>query len=395
MKPIMVVKGYLLGLGLLFLTHLCSDLSAANSSLAINKTIQSKVLSKSTQYRVWLPESYEPNGVSHYPLLIILDGQKYGDLVSNNAQFLAYSGEIPEHIIIALDVQNRLLNYTPTDSKHWVGDGGAPDFLNYIFRELLPAINNDYRLNKTRILWGHSAAGLFTIYAFLNAPDSFNAYLVNDGSLDWDNQYIHKALKEHLVKQAKQKQFLYLNTSFLDPDAPEEFKFIDPIVDTLNSDATPNLRWVYEAMPTESHATIPLLGSIHGLKTLYEGYRIPESVMFKGLSEVKAYFDKVKGRIGARINIPESVLVETGLIAMQHHPKDAISTFHYCISQYPESLIAREKLSEAYIINEQPELAIKILEQAINIALVSDKDQVDEFRQKLDEIRTQLETKSH
>ena len=366
-------------IGLFLSAYLSTGLTLADSRQPISKSIQSKSLSTSQSYTVWLPESYGQEEATAYPLLIILDGQKYGDLVSQVARFLARSGDIPEHVIVAINVKNRLLNYTPTDSSDWEGDGGASNFLKYVTDELLPIIENDFRLTKTRILWGHSAAGLFTMYALMNGSDSFNAYLVNDGSLDWDNQYIYNELKKYLLNQPPQKKFLYFNSSFLNPNVPEQFRFIEPIVDALSSNSNSKFRWIYKAMPTESHASIPLLGSVHGLKSLYEGYRIPENVIVRGLPEIKAYFDSVKDQIGAREKIPESVLIDTGLIQMQDNPEDAIPVFRYCILQYPESLSAREWLIEAHILNQQPEYAIKVLEQAINIAKAKHKERVDEL----------------
>ncbi len=361
----------------------------ADNHLVISESLPSDSLSQQ-HYRVWLPESYKSEGNTRYPLLLVLDGQKYGNLVASNAKFLAYSEDIPEHIIVTLDVKNRLLNYTPTDSSDWDGDGGAPKFLTFITDELLPELEKKFRFSETRIMWGHSAAGLFAMYAFMNAPHGFNAFLVNDGSLDWDNRYIYKSLSLYLQKFPKRNRFLYLNTSFLDPDAPDEFKFIEPIVNLLEARAIPQLRWVYQPMPDESHASIPLLGSIHGLKALYKGFRIPESIILKGLPAVKSYFESVKGQIGARKKIPESVLLMTGIIGIQHNKKEAIEAFRFCIELYPESLDAREQLAEAYLMNEQTKLAIMALEEAILVANELKSERTEGIKQRLKLLRKKL-----
>jgi len=49
---------------------------------------------------------------------------------------------------------------------------GADKFLSFITTELLPVAEKDYKI-KTRILFGHSFGGGFTIYAMINKPDYF------------------------------------------------------------------------------------------------------------------------------------------------------------------------------------------------------------------------------
>ena len=63
-----------------------------------------------------LPADYDSYGELRYPLLLILDGTRYGDVVAGNARFLEQVGELPEHLIVAIDSGNRLRDYTPTDS---------------------------------------------------------------------------------------------------------------------------------------------------------------------------------------------------------------------------------------------------------------------------------------
>jgi len=58
-------------------------------------------------------------------LISTLNGTRYGDVVANNATFLARVGEIPEHIIVAIDSSNRMRDFTPTDSPNWDGGGSA------------------------------------------------------------------------------------------------------------------------------------------------------------------------------------------------------------------------------------------------------------------------------
>jgi enterochelin esterase-like enzyme len=55
---------------------------------------------------------------------------------------------------------------------------GADKFLDFITLELIPTVEKGYEV-KTRILFGHSFAGAFTIYSLLNKPADFDCYIAS------------------------------------------------------------------------------------------------------------------------------------------------------------------------------------------------------------------------
>jgi hypothetical protein len=55
---------------------------------------------------------------------------------------------------------------------------GADKFLDFITTELIPAIEKSSHV-KTKILYGHSFAGAFTVYAMLNKPAYFDYYIAS------------------------------------------------------------------------------------------------------------------------------------------------------------------------------------------------------------------------
>lgn len=368
-----------------FITLVICIVGLSVNTSAYAKTLTSTFAKASFEYQVILPDDYAANN-HNYPLLLILDGQNYGELVSNNAIFLADAGDIPAHVIVSLNVVDRLKHYTPTDSVDWVGDGGGPQFYQFIEQELLPKLNQEYRLSEIKVLWGHSAAGLYTMYAFLQGDSAFNAFLVNDGSLDWDNHYVVNALKPALEKARKKPTFLYINHSFLDPNAPQEYRYIEPILSVLATNQDELLTTKYQAMPNETHGTIPLMGSIDGLRTLYQGYRIPERVIFSGLKAVKHYFQAHKNAIGARDYIPVEVIEQTGLVTLFSDPKASIKTFEYGLTLYPHSINLHEFLADAYVNSGETKQAKLVLSKGITLAEKIDSSRAKTLSDKLHQI---------
>lgn len=63
---------------------------------------------------------------------------------------------------------------------------GAARFLSFIQSTLKPAVEQQYPINHAQeTLFGHSYGGLFTLYALLNQPDSFDHYMALSPSLWW------------------------------------------------------------------------------------------------------------------------------------------------------------------------------------------------------------------
>ena len=376
------------GLMLIFILLVNTSVFAqSNLNWQTPSPLVSKTLNESRSFRVLLPESYFSNPKKNYSLLLLLDGQKYGDLVSNNARFLENIGEIPEHIIVAINSTDRLRDYTPTDSPYWEGDGGGEVFLKFLETEFLPSIENNYRIkDKTRVIWGHSAAGLFTLHTMYAAPKLFDAHLVNDGSLDWDDKVSERFLKDFLEKKDLEKSFLYFNSSYMHHSDDPSLNYFCSMAQTLKDNAPNTLHWVYDPLPKETHSSIPLLGSIRSLRALYDGYKVSEEIMFKGLDAVKAHYDSIKHNIGAPEEIPESVLNELGYLFLGHSTDQAIESFELASYLYPSSENTWDSLSDAYLENESYKKALAAMEKCIDLATKQNSNNLEYFKSKRLEI---------
>jgi predicted alpha/beta superfamily hydrolase len=352
--------------------------------------IVSKALNETRGYRVLLPPGYDVEPDRHYPLLLLLDGQRYGDMVAGNVSFLAGAGEIPEHIIIAIDSGDRLRDFTPTDSPHWEGDGRADKFLAFLATELLPVVERDFRSERPHVIWGQSLGGLFAFYTLYAAPGVFDAHLVNDAPLDWDDKAPERALRDHLKNQTLPKQFLYFNSSYLQPVEDPELRYFETLTKQLRTNAPASLRWVYEPMVQESHASIPLLGSIHGMRALYEGYLVPEELMSEGLDAVLKHYQAIKGRVGAPDKVPQWVLNSLGYRMLGQNTPEAVRAFELATQLYPKSANAWDSLSDGYLDARRLQEALKATDKSIEIASKGGGRDLDHYKQKRAHILEQM-----
>jgi predicted alpha/beta superfamily hydrolase len=194
-----------------------------DAKLGFARTIKSSTLNEDRTIIVHLPDGYDSSGTT-YPVLYLLDGtaallfEMIG--VINR---LRYDHSAPDMIIVAIENTNRDRDMMPVVSKDYPGPPGAEAFLAFIETELIPDIDKTYRTGPPRILQGKSLSGLFTLYALLERPTLFNAFV--GCSVGWfaENNEYFLALSDQAFRDVRSfsHRRVYLANSLQDQYDPE------------------------------------------------------------------------------------------------------------------------------------------------------------------------------
>jgi predicted alpha/beta superfamily hydrolase len=161
-------------------------------------------------YRLYvaLPDGYDPEGGTRYPVLYLLDGHFAFPVAVSALGGMAIQRELEDVIVVGIGggehafdswFVSRWRDYTPsldaaTDSsgaasfgipREAIHSGGAPAFLHVLREEILPFVESTYRTSEDRGIAGHSFGGLFAAWVLLEAPDLFRRYGINSPSLWW------------------------------------------------------------------------------------------------------------------------------------------------------------------------------------------------------------------
>ncbi|MFL0354686.1 alpha/beta hydrolase [Xanthomarina sp. GH4-25] len=171
-------------------------------------TITSKITGHDYQLYMSFPRGYSTKDTISYPILYVLDGWR--DFEFFNTEQRRLSGKIEDVIIIGISSGldglsfglSRTLDYTTTVDTIFTRDGekkfnlpkgtaksgGASQFLEALKTEITPFVDKHYKTNSERGISGHSFAGLFTAYVFLNSDGFFTKFGINSPSLWWDEK---------------------------------------------------------------------------------------------------------------------------------------------------------------------------------------------------------------
>jgi uncharacterized protein len=159
------------------------------------------------------------------------------------------------------------------------------------------------------VLSGHSAGGQFALYCLTSDPTLFQAYFALSPSLDWDDKLPLRSLESYFSSTQTLKTFVYVGRGD-DYAGGEALANFNKLVEILGK-APQGVRWQVRSFPDETHTTLPLLGHIDALRSLYS-WRLPEATLDKGLAAVQAHYKDVSKMLGRPVAVPENVVNDLG-----------------------------------------------------------------------------------
>jgi len=141
------------------------------------QNFESKILQQYRNIKIYVPESYQQDSTKVYPLAVILDAQDLFDIYVANSKLLAQKQEAPEQIIVGIPQTESRLEDCAYDQGTDRPVGFSKDFKDFIDLELLPNIDDNYRLSPFKVIVGRSLTANFINYFFIDKNPVFNAYI--------------------------------------------------------------------------------------------------------------------------------------------------------------------------------------------------------------------------
>lgn len=250
-------------------------------ALGLIDEIQSKELSEKRIINIYLPEGYNKNDTTRYPVVYLLDGSADEDFIHivGLYQFNSFPwiNRVPKSIIVGIANVDRKRDFTyPTtieaDKKRYPTTGHSDRFIAFVENELQPYIQNLYKTNTSKTLIGQSLAGLLATEILLEKPNLFSQYIIISPSLWWNDGSLLKANAEALTQAVKSKKGIYIGVGKegLGPsDIPHVMEVdVNLLVEKLMLLKNKNLQINFDYLPQEDHATITHQAVFNALRLL-------------------------------------------------------------------------------------------------------------------------------
>jgi len=324
-------------------------------------TIRSKILIGERVLSIYLPPAYEETG-DRYPVLYLLDGLHHIFHTAGMVDYLIGAGRIPEMIIVGIHSTDRYRDYTPDAVEHHAGTGKAEYFTAFLTDELFPFIENTYRIQPYRILFGHSYGGSYVFNLLMTNPELFDGYIAASPNL-----LILKNLEERLDKRLKSKaagnKGLFISAGAHEKDFIE---IISNVYSAINNHPAVQTRWQFEILDRENHSSTPHKTLYTGLEHLFRDYWHFDDK--SNGEKLQKQFRLLSDQLGYEIKVPLAVLVNLGNIALGNEKLDqAQSIFEYLIALYPESEWGYASLGSVFYSKKDKQKAIHYFRKTLTL----------------------------
>ncbi|MDX2150413.1 MAG: alpha/beta hydrolase-fold protein [Bryobacteraceae bacterium] len=311
-------------------------------------TLRSEILNETRRVTVALPASFSKTTRS-YPVAVVLDGAWILSKVLPGAGELARQGQIPEMVYAAIeshsDPDRRVHDLTPPGlsvSGSSRNEGGDR-FLDFIDRELLPALDRQFRTAAPRVLIGMSSGGVLALHAATRP--TFRTIVALDPPLQLDDHWLPRRL---LARAAAAPAPLHLAT------LTARFEWRADLWKQLTATAPAPWRVHYEKLANEVHVSMPLLGAYLGLRHVFAPYSKLSAPVFPTTATLP-YYDTLAASYGGALPPPEVLLREiVEDLLLEGRAKEARDAFNRLVTAYGEPANAaaqRQKIAE---VEKQP-----------------------------------------
>lgn len=250
--------------------------------LGVIDEIQSVQLNEKRILNIYLPESYNKNDTTKYPVIYLLDGSADEDFIHvvGLIHFNSFSwiNRVPKSIVVGIANVDRKRDFTyPTtsveDKNRFPTTGQSEKFMLFIERELQPFIEKKYKTSSSKTIIGQSLGGLFVTEVLFKKPMLFNKYIIISPSLWWDNGSLLKQTPEIMHENFPQKTDIYIGVGKegLTPGAVTHVMEVDAnlLAEKIKGSKSKNVKVDLDYLPEEDHATITHQAIFNALRILY------------------------------------------------------------------------------------------------------------------------------
>jgi enterochelin esterase-like enzyme len=177
----------------------------SNGQLHKHDQFRSRFLRNRRDLIVYTPPAYDDQPWRHFPVLYLQDGQNLFDRatafggqdwnVHGAADHLIHAGSVAPLVIVGIynTGKSRVHEYTPTKTPK-LGGGRADRYAKFLLQEVMPFINQQYRVQpdpRLTGIGGSSLGGLVSLYFGLKYPQTFGKIAALSPSVWWNRRSIH------------------------------------------------------------------------------------------------------------------------------------------------------------------------------------------------------------
>lgn len=289
-----------------------------------------------------VPIEWQKKSKNKYPLIIVFDKQnkRSNNYILNTIDYLTSNEQIPSSIIISVESEQRY-RYLETQYKISDPNGLALENEKFIFDQLIPLTERDYKASAFRLLIGHSRYGYFTTSLFNSRIADLNGIISMSPFFAQKNVDLTDSISLLSTRSFPIKKYYRYG---IGNDYPEDFVKMDSITKNIHNHFLDIKGYWFKK--ADHNATPGLLITT----ALYEIFEDWSAIQSKYISNtqtdlsIKSTLDKeILSSYGVKLNFSLGILNGKGWYFYNEKQYDkAIQAWKILLDSYPN-------FSEAYL----------------------------------------------
>ena len=284
--------------------------SASRGGSAQSFQIASAILKETRRILIVLPASYQQSAADRrYPVTVVADGEYLIPTLAAVNDELTRNGQIPESVLVGIENvgggdflasnQKRVYDLTPPGLSAAGSDlnQGGDHFLDFIEKELLPAVDRQFRTAAPRTFIGVSSGAVLATYAAATRSN-YSAVVALDAPIHLDENWLARKLIARAGQSGRPVRYASLEAKFGWPDASWK---------QLVATAPQSWKLYREKTQLEGHETLQMIGAYIGLRQVFSDYSrfsAPEAPT----TSILPYYATVSASLGAPVIPPKRLL---------------------------------------------------------------------------------------
>lgn len=254
-------------------TRAIDDARAGAPAGAVVLPLTSKALGETRA--VWLDIPAECTRDKPCDLLVVLDGHALFPLAVSYAQVMRLMGRMEPLVVAGIPSWSRegrardfipTPGRTPAEQQRGTDGSGAKRFIEFLEKEVAPAVEQAAPVTSKRVIAGHSLAGLFVVHA-LTSSNLFEGHIALSPSLGWGGQQTLTGLIARLETPIGTTRRLYASVADEPPAYRDTFTRLERALERSKSE------WLVHRLrrfETEDHTTTVAPALHDAMKWIYQ-----------------------------------------------------------------------------------------------------------------------------
>jgi enterochelin esterase-like enzyme len=198
----------------------------------LDTTVHSKNLGFDKHLTITVPFEWQKDVERNFPLIVVFDrqNQRSHNYILNTIDYLTSNEQMPSCIVVGIESEQNY-RYKETLHKASSADGRAQENEKFLFEELIPMMENEFKASQFRVFIGHSRYGYFTTSLFFSRLHDLNAVVSLSPFFTQKNVDLTDSIAGLKGRNCTAQKFYFYG---IGNDYPEDFHKMDSAMNTLN-----------------------------------------------------------------------------------------------------------------------------------------------------------------